>query len=188
MKIGKRRFQKFKSLFQSVQGQVDEIPTVELIEKIFSEVGYLELFDPDIEEDYARLENIKELKSVAITFPILYEFLEQVSLVESEYFDGEKRGDRDNGVRLMTLHQAKGLEFENVFISGLEEGILPHSRSIDDNLALEEERRLFYVGITRAKKKLYLTHAKRRSIFGRSNFTVKSRFIRKEDEIEQEWW
>ncbi len=100
-----------------------------------------------------------------------------MSLVESEYFDGEKRRKNQNGVRLMTLHQAKGLEFPYVFIVGLEEGILPHSRSMDDTFQMEEERRLFYVGITRAREKLFITHAKRRFIFGRRNEAIKSRFI-----------
>jgi len=77
----------------------------------------------------------------------------------------------------MTLHQAKGLEFEVVFISGLEEGILPHVRSIDDQFQLEEERRLFYVGITRAKERLYLTWAQRRFIFGNRIESIKSRFL-----------
>lgn len=185
-KLGKRRWDKFKELYQEIKDQVEEIPTVDILEKIFVEVGYLELYDPDIPEDYARLENIKELKSVAINIPQLVEFLEQVALVESEYFQGEKGGK--DGVRLMTMHQAKGLEFEYVFIAGVEEGILPHSRSIDDLNQLEEERRLFYVGITRARQQLYITYAKRRFIFGRRNAAIKSRFIRKEDEaVEDEW-
>ena len=110
-------------------------------------------------------------------FTKLGEFLEQVALVESEYFEGEKRSDAKNGIRLMTLHQAKGLEFPVVFIVGLEEGILPHSRSVDDQFSLEEERRLFYVGITRAKQQLFITYTNRRFIFGRSSYSVKSRFI-----------
>ena len=86
----------------------------------------------------------------------------------------------------MTLHQAKGLEFDYVFIVGLEEGILPHSRAINDILELEEERRLFYVGITRARKKLYITHTQRRFIFGRRNESIKSRFIG--GDIERDWY
>ena len=77
----------------------------------------------------------------------------------------------------MTLHQAKGLEFDYVWVIGLEEGLLPHSRSVDDLFQLEEERRLFYVGITRARRKLYITHARRRFIFGRREETMKSRFL-----------
>lgn len=193
-KIGKRRFERFKELYTKVKETVEDIPTVELMEMVFESTEYLGLYDPDVEEDYARLENIKELKSVALSFPHIVEFLEQVALVESEYFEGEKGGKSRDGVRLMTLHQAKGLEFDYVFITGLEEGILPHSRSIDDLHQLEEERRLFYVGITRARNKLYITYARRRMIFGRRNEAMKSRFIRADEDAEyetvedDEWW
>jgi len=102
-----------------------------------------------------------------------------VALVEAEYFEGEKKEDGKNKVRLMTLHQAKGLEFDYVFIVGVEEGFLPHSRSFDNFESLEEERRLFYVGITRAKKKLYISFAKKRFIFGRRFYALKSRFLEK---------
>ena len=84
---------------------------------------------------------------------------------------------------MMTLHQAKGLEFPTVFIVGVEEGVLPHSRSIDDPFALEEERRLFYVGVTRAKNRLYICSARRRFMFGRRCESVKSRFIRSEESM-----
>ena len=77
----------------------------------------------------------------------------------------------------MSLHASKGLEFDTVFIAGLEDGLLPHMRSIDDSYAIEEERRLFYVGITRAKSRLYITWARRRGLFGRNAYTTKSRFI-----------
>src|SRR3989344_2564426 len=187
-KIGKQRFAKFKSFYESYNESKKTVVTSDLMEEIFNKTGYLELYDAEIPEDYARLENIKELKSVALNFPHLVTFLEQVALVESEYFESEKKGNSARGVRLMTLHQAKGLEFDHVFIVGLEEGILPHSRSIDDQYQLEEERRLFYVGITRARKKLFITHTKMRSIFGRRNYAVKSRFIRKEGENVEEWW
>jgi len=177
VKVGKKKWDSFKGLYQSIKDTVDKKSTSELMEEIFQSTGYLKLYNPDDEDDYSRLENIKELKSVAVTYPKLVEFLEQVALVESEYFEGERKKGNNNGVRLMTLHQAKGLEFSHVFIIGLEEGILPHSRSIDNIYELEEERRLFYVGITRAKKRLYLTYARRRFIFGRRGDAAKSRFI-----------
>ena len=106
------------------------------------------------------------------------DFLEQVALVESEYSQHEKKmKENDSRLVLMTLHQAKGLEFDHVFIVGVEEGLLPHSRSIDDQFQLEEERRLFYVGITRAKKTLYITNTRKRFIFGQQGYSTPSRFI-----------
>lgn len=176
-KLGKRRFTDFKTLHREIGKGYEALSTTEIMEKIFLSTKYLELYNSEDPEDYPRLENIKELKSVAYNFPNLVAFLEQVALVESEYFEKEKRGGNQEGVRLMTLHQAKGLEFPYVFIIGLEEGILPHARAINDMFELEEERRLFYVGITRAKEKLYLTYTKRRFIFGRGGMAEKSRFI-----------
>ncbi|OGK12200.1 hypothetical protein A3C98_04315, partial [Candidatus Roizmanbacteria bacterium RIFCSPHIGHO2_02_FULL_37_15] len=185
-KLGKKRWGEFKSLYSKSASSLRSRSTIELMEEIFTRTHYLDFYNPDLEEDYARLENIKELKSVAMNFPNLSKFLEQVALVESEYFAGEKNrhfggNGKDNRVKLMTLHQAKGLEFPTVFISGVEEGILPHSRSIDDLFSLEEERRLFYVGITRAKEKLYITYTRGRMIWGRRGTTLKSRFLEDEN-------
>jgi len=180
-KLGKRRWLDFQKFYLEEEAIILKLTTTEIMEKIFLATKYLQSYDPHNEEDYARLENIKELKSVAGNFPQLTQFLEQVALVEAEYSEGEKKNTFKNGVRLMTLHQAKGLEFDHVFITGVEEGILPHSRSSDDLFQLEEERRLFYVGITRAKQKLFITHAKRRFIFGRRNETTKSRFLGQEE-------
>lgn len=179
--LGKKRFEGFKSVFNQLKEEIGRKTTVELMEEILAATDYLSLYNIDDEEDYARLENIKELKSVALNFPRLGDFLQQVALVESEYFDKEKRTKDKNGVKLMTLHAAKGLEFDVVFIVGVEEGILPHSRSVTDQFQLEEERRLFYVGITRAKKRLYVTYTKRRFIFGRRADSVKSRFLEEEE-------
>lgn len=197
-KLGKRRFLKFKNFYEKIKTDREQHTTEELISQILVETGYLELYDRENEEDFSRLENIRELSSVAYRFTNLVEFLEQVALVQSEYFTGEKNGERKEGVRLTTLHQAKGLEYENVFIAGLEEGILPHSRAVDDLFQLEEERRLFYVGITRAKKNLYITNVTKRMIFGRRSESVPSRFLGlgnssgSDDEIvaidEPDWW
>ncbi|MCL4374406.1 UvrD-helicase domain-containing protein [Patescibacteria group bacterium] len=175
-KLGKRRWSDFLR-FRRRHARWQQHTTDELMNGIFSATGYLQLYDIHNPEDYARLENIKELRSVALGFPDLGRFLEQVALVESEYFEKEKRTGHHDGVRLMTLHQVKGLEFAVVFVVGLEEGLLPHSRSLDDNFQLEEERRLFYVGVTRAKQRLYLTRAQRRFIFGSRVETMPSRFI-----------
>lgn len=177
-KLGKRRWDKFREYYQKTKDSVETHNTSDLMDQIFAATGYLDLYHPDDAEDYTRLENIKELKSVAVAFPNIIEFLEQVALVESEYFEKEKKADHSpSTVRLMTLHGAKGLEFDVVFIVGLEDGILPHSRAIDDYFQLEEERRLFYVGITRAKRHLYITYTRRRFIFGKRTYSMKSRFI-----------
>lgn len=177
LKLGKRRFDAFKKRYDEIAGQVADMTTLELIEAVFDASGYLTLYDANDPEDYARLENIRELRSVANAFPTLPEFLEQIALVQSEYSQDEIEKKQDAEIKLMTLHQAKGLEFDCVFIIGLEEGLLPHSRSLDDRHALEEERRLFYVGVTRAREMLYITHARRRFIFGRRTFGVPSRFL-----------
>lgn len=177
LKLGKRKFEKLQKAFPMLRDDLENTSTTTLMEKIFEETGYLDQFNPMETEDFDRLENIKELKSVAYNFPKLPEFLEQVALVESEYSQHEKEVDEKKKISLMTLHQAKGLEFDSVYVVGLEEGLLPHARSMDDQFQLEEERRLFYVGITRARKTLYITSARRRFIFGRSGPAVKSRFI-----------
>lgn len=177
-KLGKNRFEKFKKLYEETKDKLETYSTNEIIEKLFQSVDYLKLYDVEDEEDFSRLENIKELKSVALSFPKLMDFLEQVALVESEYSEHEKKTrDDSRQLVLMTLHQAKGLEFDHVFIVGVEEGLLPHSRSIDDQFQLEEERRLFYVGITRAKKSLYITNTRKRFIFGQQGYSTVSRFI-----------
>ena len=180
-KLGKTRFTKFRTLYDEVKDKLEGFPTEELMEKIFESVGYLAMFDSEDPDDFSRLENIKELKSVAVSFPKLMDFLEQVALVESEYSQHEKETKDNRRLVLMTLHQAKGLEFDHVFIVGVEEGLLPHSRSIDDQFQLEEERRLFYVGITRAKKILYITNTRKRFIFGSQGYSVPSRFIADEE-------
>ncbi|MBI3558760.1 UvrD-helicase domain-containing protein [Candidatus Gottesmanbacteria bacterium] len=168
-KLGKTRFAKFKKEILDAA----RMTTLELLSNVLQTTGYLDLFDKENEEDLARLENIKELRSVAQEFPQLSDFLENVALVEKE---SNRRADK-NAVTLMTLHAAKGLEFPIVFMVGMEEGLFPHSRSLMDRLEMEEERRLCYVGITRAKQKLYLTYARRRLFFGTHSSNMVSRFI-----------
>jgi len=177
MKLGKRKWNQYKEAYGELAEQAKTLQTDELMERVFDKTKYLESYNKEDEDDIARLENISELKNVASQFSDVTAFLEQVALVESEYSEGEKRGRNKDGVRLMTLHQAKGLEFPVVFIIGLEEGILPHGRSVNDYFQLEEERRLFYVGITRAMESLYITHAARRSMYGRRIDSVRSRFL-----------
>jgi DNA helicase-2/ATP-dependent DNA helicase PcrA len=152
--------------------------TIEILDGVLKATYYLDLYDDKNVEDRTRLENIKELRSVAISFPGLTDFLENVALVEQEYSsEPQKNGERKNAITLMTLHAAKGLEFPHVFMIGMEEGLFPHSRSLMDRSELEEERRLCYVGMTRAKEKLYLTHARRRLFFGQRTMNTISRFL-----------
>ncbi len=180
VKIGKRRFEKFSKFSESILKELNKHTTLKILDKLLEATKYLELYKKNNEVDYMRLENIKELKSVAANFNKITDFLEQITLVESEYGKEEKNNQKQ-GVSLMTLHQAKGLEFPFVFIVGLEDGILPHARSVDDAYSLEEERRLFYVGVTRAKLELYITRARQRFIFGRKSYTTISRFL---DEVD----
>ena len=180
-KLGKGRLAKFLD-YQNAISEKENLDTIELLDGVINATGYLKLYDEKIEEDRMRLENIKELRSVAIAYPDPTDFLENVSLVEQEY-NSEKRGENlpahqaENAITLMTLHAAKGLEFPIVFMIGMEEGLFPHSRSLMDRSELEEERRLCYVGMTRAKQKLFLTYAKRRLFFGQRTANTVSRFI-----------
>jgi DNA helicase-2/ATP-dependent DNA helicase PcrA len=151
-----------------------------LVEAAASESGYLlELETERTVEAEGRIENLRELGGVGAEFEerapegSLADFLEQVSLVgEQDEYDEEA-----GSVTLMTLHNAKGLEFPVVFIIGLEDGVFPHYRSMSDQAELEEERRLMYVGVTRARERLYLTHAWSRTLFGTSSYNPPSRFL-----------
>jgi DNA helicase-2/ATP-dependent DNA helicase PcrA len=151
-----------------------------MVEAAATESGYLiELETERTVEAEGRIENLRELGGVAAEFEqrdpngSLSDFLEQVSLVgEQDEYDEEA-----GSVTLMTLHNAKGLEFPVVFIIGLEDGVFPHYRSMGDQSELEEERRLLYVGVTRARQRLYLTHAWSRSLFGATSYNPPSRFL-----------
>jgi len=158
-------------------------PVAELAEAVLDRTGYqTELEESEDLQDSSRVENLKELVSVAREFDAqrpdgtLADFLEQVSLVADadQIPEGEDHGGL---VTLMTLHTAKGLEFPVVFLTGMEENVFPHQRSIGDEKELEEERRLAYVGITRAQRRLYLTRAVGRSWWGRPAFHMQSRFL-----------
>lgn len=179
-KIGKKRQKLFLDYIDefNTKNYIEGKSTIELLDEVVSKISYLELYDEEDPEDRQRLENIKELRSVAIEFNELIQFLENVALVEQEKMpDSVKNDEKPNAITLMTLHAAKGLEFKMVFLIGMEEGLFPHSQSLLDSSEIEEERRLCYVGITRAKEKLILSFSKRRLIYGqRMNPTV-SRFI-----------
>jgi DNA helicase-2/ATP-dependent DNA helicase PcrA len=175
-KIGKNKLKNLENRFTDNDLQKE---TLEILDEVVKVTGYLDQYEPLNEEDASRLENIKELRSVAMEFPILTEFLQQITLTEKEskrpHFAEATRGE--GAVNLMTMHAAKGLEFKTVFIVGMEEGLFPHSRTLMNPEEMEEERRLCYVGMTRAMDKLYLTYAVRRLFFGQRNSNMVSRFI-----------
>ncbi len=180
-KLGKGRMEKFLTFAEKVtkDNKLIGLTTLELLDQVVSATDYLSIYDANVEEEAYRLENIKELRSVATEFPDLRLFLENVALVEREYLPDRvvKKDEARPAVTLMTMHAAKGLEFPVVFLVGMEEGLFPHSRSLMDKDELEEERRLCYVGLTRAKEQLYITYANRRLFFGTRTSNMISRFV-----------
>ncbi|MEA2020240.1 MAG: UvrD-helicase domain-containing protein [Patescibacteria group bacterium] len=171
------------SLQELIQNK-DRLEPQQIINIILGKTKYLDWIRDRGDENEGRVENVKELRAVASEFNSLKKFLENVSLVENDQTpNGLNLSQPSNTAGnypitiLMTLHSAKGLEFPVVFITGLEEGLLPHSRSLLDLHQLEEERRLFYVGMTRAKRELHLTYAKRRLYFGGERSGSISRFL-----------
>ncbi len=158
----------------------DKLTVSALLTKVTEESGYAPWLRDGTQEGEDRWENLQELLSVAghyDDFPPeqgLSSFLEEVALVS----DQDELIEQTDRVTLLTVHAAKGLEFPAVFIVGLEENIFPHSRSMEDPDQMEEERRLMYVGVTRAKDRLYLIHTFRRTLYGRSEFHEPSRFLR----------
>ncbi len=166
-----------------------DMPLHELLQRILTESGLLAHYKAEGEAGEVRVENLRELISVAQNFsaqpwPLgLADFLEEVALMS----DLDTVADSDDAVTLMTLHGAKGLEFDVVFFAGLEEGLLPHSRSMLDPKAFAEEVRLAYVGVTRARHELYLTYVRQRGIFGESRLAVPSRLLRELPESAVQW-
>ncbi len=153
---------------------VSELSTLELLDLVLEKTGYLAWINDGSEEAKDRSENLMELRSVAGLFSDLGEFLENVSLIESA--NKPNAFDLD-AVTLMTIHASKGLEFPVVFLVGMEEGLFPHSQSMFEASELEEERRLCYVALTRAKKQVYMTNTKCRLLFGNMQANMVSRFV-----------
>jgi DNA helicase II / ATP-dependent DNA helicase PcrA len=178
----KKAVEGFLALIVHLRSERETLPLTKLVERLIEETGYIrDLEREKTVESQSRVENVRELLSVTQQFeestedPSLRAFLEQTALIA----DVDKLGE--GGVEcvvLMTLHSAKGLEFPIVFLIGMEEGIFPHFRSLQSDSSIEEERRLAYVGITRAREELYLTFATRRTIFGNMSFNPPSRFLR----------
>ena len=164
----------FHTMMQSLQSAAQELEVDELVEAVLARSGTIEALEAERTiEARGRIENLEELVGVAREFraereePTLSAFLQEISLVS----DQDGLAGEESLVTLMTIHNAKGLEFRAVFLIGMEEGIFPHSRSIEDN-EIEEERRLAYVGMTRAMEKLTLTHAMARSLYGRREYNL----------------
>lgn len=176
----KKPLEALAELLFNLMGVKDSMPVADLIEKVLRDSGYLtELELEQTPQSEARIENLRELLTVAKEFAngevenTLDNFLNHVALVT----DIDTAEMADERITLMTLHSAKGLEFPTVFLAGMEEGIFPHSRTLMNEEEIEEERRLCYVGITRAERKLYLTNARMRSIYGNTVMYRPSRFL-----------
>jgi DNA helicase-2/ATP-dependent DNA helicase PcrA len=169
----------FAELIRDFRGKMQKMETDEFLEYVLKEVGYEQYVKDGTEEGESRWENVRELFSALEKYRKLgadegvKAFLEDVALV-SDVDDMDAESD---AVVLMTLHAAKGLEFDTVFMVGMEEGLLPHSRSLSDDSEMEEERRLCYVGMTRAKRNLFMTYARTRKIFGSIQANSESRFL-----------
>jgi DNA helicase-2/ATP-dependent DNA helicase PcrA len=171
---------RFSTLLEALIAARGKLDLLELLDLVLAKTGYTDYVQDGTEEGRDRWANIMELRTVAKEYlelpaeTALTIFLEEVALVS----DVDNLDERVDAPTLLTLHMAKGLEFPVVFMVGMEEGIFPHNRSMDDPDQMEEERRLCYVGITRAKERLYLIHAFRRTLFGQSGLGEPSRFIR----------
>ena len=170
----------FISAIEDAAELAENGPVTPVLKSLMNNSGYLEMLKAErSEESISRLENLQELTNVTMEYdatsesPSLGGFLESVSLVA----DVDNLAEGGEAVTLMTLHSAKGLEFPVVYLVGLEEGVFPHSRSLTSDSELEEERRLCYVGMTRAREELHLVHAHRRSLYGQPNFNRRSRFL-----------
>ena len=167
------------AMFTFLMEKAAELPLDEFFDVLLDKTGYLEYLKT-LENPDTKIENVQELRSSIVQYmndaeePDLSGFLEEVAL----YSEADRDNSTDDRVTLMTVHSAKGLEYDNVFVIGLDDGIFPSSRSFDSEDDMEEERRLAYVAITRAKKKLYLANASQRMLFGQTQHNVTSRFMR----------
>lgn len=184
-----KNLNEFVDIVENLTELKQKIGVTEILEKVMNETGYLKLLkEENTIESLSRLDNLKELVSATTEFErssetgLLEDFLAEVSLQAD--IDGLVEDELNSAV-MMTLHSAKGLEFPNVFLVGVEENIFPSFRSIEDSEALEEERRLAYVGITRAEKKLFISHAIMRTQYGKTKLNKVSRFI---EEIPKEFF
>ncbi len=178
LKKGGEKLESFFELMANIREKILSSTPLAALEVIIKETKYQKYLDDGSPEGEERWQNVEELLNLASEFERLEEFLEHVALVS----DVDNYDSSSDAVTLMTLHSSKGLEFTTVFMTGLEEGLFPHMRSLDDDNEMDEERRLCYVGMTRAKKRLYMTHARSRITHGGLTSTLPSRFLREIDE------
>ena len=182
-----RELERFAELIESLRSRLADLSIADLLVAVMEESGYLrELRNEDTPDSRTRMENLEELVGVARDYEAgdqeatLAGFLANVALIS----DLDTLDDSSSYITMMTMHSAKGLEFPSVFLTGLEEGVFPHSRALVDMTELEEERRLAYVGVTRAMNRLFLSYAERRTLFGNTFAHPKSRFLEEMPSIE----
>lgn len=192
LKSSAAKLKHFTDMIEEMRRRLPDCPLPEFYDYVCERSGYAPaLREKDDVESRGRLENVQELKSSILTYlenaegtePSLSGFLDEIAL----YTDLDSRADSDNCVTMMTMHAAKGLEFPQVFVVGMEEGLFPGNRAMGDGAEMEEERRLCYVAMTRAREKLTLTNARQRTLYGRTTPCMPSRFLNEIPEENMEW-
>ena len=192
LKSSAAKLKPFTDMIEEMHRRLPDCPLPEFYDYVCERSGYAPaLREKDDVESRGRLENVQELKSSILTYlentegtePSLSGFLDEIAL----YTDLDSRADGDNCVTMMTMHAAKGLEFPQVFVVGMEEGLFPGNRAMGDGAEMEEERRLCYVAMTRAREKLTLTNARQRTLYGRTTPCMPSRFLNEIPEENMEW-
>ena len=192
LKSSAAKLKPFTDMIEEMRRRLPDCPLPEFYDYVCERSGYAPaLREKDDVESRGRLENVQELKSSILTYlenaegtePSLSGFLDEIAL----YTDLDSRADGDNCVTMMTMHAAKGLEFPQVFVVGMEEGLFPGNRAMGDGAEMEEERRLCYVAMTRAREKLTLTNARQRTLYGRTAPCMPSRFLNEIPEENMEW-
>ena len=192
LKSSAAKLKSFTDMIEEMRRRLPDCPLPEFYDYVCERSGYAPaLREKDDVESRGRLENVQELKSSILTYlenaegtePSLSGFLDEIAL----YTDLDSRADGDNCVTMMTMHAAKGLEFPQVFVVGMEEGLFPGNRAMGDGAEMEEERRLCYVAMTRAREKLTLTNARQRTLYGRTTPCMPSRFLNEIPEENMEW-
>ena len=192
LKSSAAKLKPFTDMIEEMRRRLPDCPLPEFYDYVCERSGYAPaLREKDDVESRGRLENVQELKSSILTYlenaegtePSLSGFLDEIAL----YTDLDSRADGDNCVTMMTMHAAKGLEFPQVFVVGMEEGLFPGNRAMGDGAEMEEERRLCYVAMTRAREKLTLTNARQRTLYGRTTPCMPSRFLNEIPDENMEW-